>query len=280
MIDTRFLDGLERFHLVVKKRVTSNLSGPRRSIATGRGVIFKDHRIYAPGDDFRAIDWRVYARTDNLMIKNYEEERNLIVHIIVDKSLSMGFGNKFDYAAMIAVGYAHLAMKNNDKFQFATFSDDIEVYQPQRGVSQLMAMVDYLNSIKLKGKTDILSIVQKYRKLMGSRALVVLISDFLVEIENIREALYYFAGNEVSLIQVLDPLEKNMDMEGSFKLKDAETQVFRRTYLSPRLRDEYIEKLEKHTAQIENECNTQGMDFFQVTTDMPIFDAFYRVLMG
>lgn len=278
MIDTQFLDGLARFNLIVRKRVTSNYSGPRKSISQGRGIIFKDHRIYAPGDDFRAIDWRVYARTDDLMVKNYEEEKNLVVHVLVDNSLSMGFKNKFDYAAMLGVGYAYLAMKNNDKFQFATFGEDIEVFQPRRGMSQLMAMIDYLNKIKLKGKTDILAVAQKYRKLIGSRALVILISDFLAPIGNIKEALYYFSGHEVSLIQVLDPMEKNLEIEGDFKLKDSETNILMRTYLSPKVRDDYIERLEKHTADMENECNNLGMDFFQVSTDMSIFDAFYSVL--
>ena len=107
MIKTDFLHELDRFSLVVHKRVTSNYAGPRRSIAFGRGVVFKDHRIYAPGDDYRAIDWKVFARTDDLYIKTYEEERNLVVHIIVDFSSSMNFGKpvtKFDYASMIGVG--------------------------------------------------------------------------------------------------------------------------------------------------------------------------------
>ena len=109
MINTQFLDELKRFNLVINKRVTSNLAGPRKSIAAGRGLTFKDYRIYAPGDDIRLIDWKVYARTDNLYMKVHEEERNLVVHVILDKSASMDFGrpvSKFDYASMIGVGMA------------------------------------------------------------------------------------------------------------------------------------------------------------------------------
>ena len=132
MIDTSFLDQLMRFNLVINKRVTSNLSGPRKSIAGGHGLTFKDYRIYAPGDDIRLIDWRVYARTDNLYIKVHEEERNLTVHIIIDGSASMGFGkplSKFDYASMIGVGFAYLAMRDNERFQFSTFADTLEIFQ-------------------------------------------------------------------------------------------------------------------------------------------------------
>src|SRR3989344_3497360 len=128
VIDTSFLGQLDKFSLVVNKRVTSNYIGPRKSMALGRGLIFKEHRIYAPGDDIRSIDWRVYARTDDLYVKTYEEERNLTVHIIVDGSASMGFGkpaSKFDYASMIGVGFAYLALRDNEKFQFSTFADQL-----------------------------------------------------------------------------------------------------------------------------------------------------------
>lgn len=280
MIDTTFLNGLARFNLIVRKRVTSNYAGPRKSIAQGKGMMFKDHRIYAPGDDFRVIDWRVYARTDDLMIKNYEEEKNLVVHIIVDKSLSMGFGktSKFDYASMLGVGYAFLAMKNNDKFQFSTFSDDIDLFQAKKGMSQLMSMIDYLNEIKLKGKTDILDMAQKYKKIIGSRSMVILISDFLVPLDDIKESLYYFKDHELNLIQVLDPLEKNLEMEGDFKLKDSESGELIRSYISPSLRNTYLEKMEEHSAKIGHECDILGVNFSQISTDLPIFDAFYQIL--
>ena len=141
MIDTSFLDQLSKFSLVVHKRVTSKYRGPRRSMAFGRGTLFKDHRLYAPGDDFRAIDWKVYARTDDLMVKTYEEDRNLVVHIIVDYSASMNFGkpkSKFDYASMLGVGFAYLALKENEKFMFSTFSESLNVFQPRRGMGQLI----------------------------------------------------------------------------------------------------------------------------------------------
>src|SRR3989338_6176734 len=179
MINTDFLDQLDRFHLVVKKRVTSNYIGQRKAAATGRGLTFKEHRIYSPGDDIRLIDWKVFARTDHLPIKTFEEERNLTAHIIVDASASMGFGkpiSKFDYASMLGVGFGYLAMRENEKFQFSTFSESLDVFQPRRGMSQLASMVFYLNQIKTKGYSKFLDAMAQYRKVVGSRALLVLIS--------------------------------------------------------------------------------------------------------
>ena len=242
MIDTSFLDQLTRFNLVVNKRVTSNLAGPRKSIAAGRGSTFKDFRIYAPGDDIRLIDWRVYARTDNLYIRVKEEERNLTVHIIIDGSASMGFGkpvSKFDYASMIGVGFAYLALRDNEKFQFSTFADQLEIFQPRRGMSHLAAMVQHLNSIKPKGYSKLLDTVRQYKKVIGSKSMLVIASDFLVNIEEIREAFYLLGDHDIKIIQVFDRTEKELKFEGDMKLIDSETKGMLRTFVSPRMRKEY-----------------------------------------
>ena len=281
MINTEFLDQLDRFHLVVKKRVTSNYIGPRKSIATGRGLTFKDHRIYSPGEDIRLIDWKVFARTDDLYIKTFEEERNLTAHIIMDSSASMGFGkpmSKFDYAAMLGVGFAYLAMRENEKFQFSTFSDGLEVFQSRRGMSQLASMVFHLNNVKTRGYSKLLDAMMQYKKMVGSRSLLVLLSDFLMDINDVIEGLYTLGDQEIKIVQVLDPIEKDLKYSGDFKLIDSETNSMLRTYISPRLRVQYQQMLDNHSAKIEETCNKLGIHFFQITTDTPIFDAFYRVL--
>lgn len=281
MINTDFLKQLDRFHLVVKKRVTSNYIGPRRSIAAGRGLTFKDHRIYSPGDDIRLIDWKVFARTDDLYVKTYEEDRNLTVHIIMDCSASMGFGkplSKFDYTAMLGVGFGFLSMKDNEKFQFSTFAEKLDVFQPRRGMSQLASMVFHLNNIKNGGNSKILDSIIQYKKLVGSRSLLVLISDFLMDIDKVIESLYILGDHEVKIIQILDPIEKKFTMQGDFKLIDSESKQMLRTYISPRLRVKYQQMLDSHMAKIEETCNKLGFRFYSITTDTPIFDAFYRVL--
>ena len=281
MISTDFLDQLDRFHLVVKKRVTSTYTGPRKSIAAGRGLTFKDHRIYSPGEDIRLIDWKVFARTDNLYIKTFEEERNLTAHIIMDASASMGFGkpiSKFDYAAMLGVGFAYLAMKENEKFQFSTFSEDIEVFQPRRGMSQLASMVFHLNNSKTQGYSKLMDAMVQYKKVIGGRSLLVLVSDFLIDAEEVIEALYTLGDHEIKIIQVLDPIEKDLKYSGDFKLIDSESKSMLRTYISPRLRVEYQQMLDNHSVRIEEVCNRLGIRFHQITTDTPIFDAFYKVL--
>ncbi|HLG24843.1 MAG TPA: DUF58 domain-containing protein [Candidatus Nanoarchaeia archaeon] len=281
MIDASFLDQLGRFNLVINKRVTSNFIGPRKSVAAGRGLTFKDYRIYAPGDDIRLIDWKVYARTDNYFLKVQEEERNLTVHIIIDRSASMDFGkplSKFDYASMIGLGFAYLAMKDNEKFQFSTFADALEVFQPKRGMSHIASMIHHLNSVKPKGNSKILDMVRQYKKVIGTKSMLIIASDFLVNIDEIKEALYLIGNHDIKIVQVLDRVEKELKIEGDMKLIDSETKGMVRTFVSPRMRMQYQEQLDDHCAKIREICNKLGMEYHLAVTDTSIFDTFYKII--
>lgn len=281
MINTSFLDTLKKFSLIVQKRVTSPYSGQKLSTVHGRGMTFKDYRIYALGDDFRTIDWKVFARTDDLYIKTFEEERNLNVHILVDSSGSMNFGHplsKFDYASMIGVGFAYLSLLDNEKVQFATFSDGLQIFPSRRGMYHIASMVDHVNSITPSGKTQFLETLRQYKRYIGSRSLIVIVSDLLYDPKEIEDALLLLGKHDIKLIQVLDTQEKNLTMEGDFKLKDAESSDILRTYISPRLRQQYTKMMEDHVARITDICNPLGVSFYQVTSDKQIFDTFYELL--
>jgi len=281
MIDTSFLDALNRFSLVVNKRVTSSYTGERKSVFTGRGLTFKDHRIYVPGDDIRLIDWKVFARTDKLHVRQYEEERNLAVHIIIDSSASMDFGNritKFDYAGMLGVGFAYLAMSSNEKFQFATFADDLEVFSPRKGMNQLAAMITHLNAKRPRGQSRLEWALKRYKKLINSKSYIVLLSDFLFDPKEIEQALYLLGNHEIKVIQVLDPTERNLAYEGDLKLIDSESNAMLRTFISPRLRSGYLDALEDHITKINGICNRLAIDFYSATTDKPPFDVFFNLL--
>ena len=281
MITTEFLSDLNRFRLIVKKRVTSSYAGGKTSVFLGRGTTIKDYRAYVPGDDIRLIDWKIYARTDNLYIKRFEEEKNLTIHIIVDQSASMNFGKglkKFDYAAMLGVGFAYLAQRDNEKFEFSTFSERLDIIQPRAGGANLASLVDRLNSVKLSGKTGLRDTLRQYRKQLTSRAMIVIISDFLFDLEDIKMGLYSLGNHDIKVIQVLDKEEINLELHGDLKLHDSEDSRLLHTYVSPRLKSEYQQKLEVHVNEIEKICSQMGIDFFPVSTETPIFDVFFEVL--
>lgn len=283
MIDINFLHQLDKFSLIVNKRVTSNFTGERQTVEKGRGLIFKDHQIYMPGEDFRSIDWKVFGRTDRLYIKRYEEERNLTVHILVDFSGSMNFGHgkhkKSEFASMLGLGFAYMAMKNNERFVLSTFSDKLEFFKPRRGKKQIMSILDFLTHKKAKGDMKLDEASALYRKKVPKqRSLMVIISDFLYPIEEIRSCLYRFKEDDLILIQVLDVLERNLKLDGDFKLKDLETNAHMRTFISPYLKKHYSQMLNDHIARIHQACDQVGAEFYSANTGQKIFDVFYDVL--
>ena len=281
MIKTDFLRQLDKFNLVIKKRVTSSFTGERRSEFTGSGLIFSDYANYSQGDDFKHIDWRLYAKTEKLYVKRYEEDRNLTVHIILDYSASMDFGTKikkYEYASMIGLGFAYIALGNNEKFVLSTFDDKLDIFRPKKGGRQLGRILEYLNTKKPTGLTNFESSLVKYQSLINSRSLVIIISDFFYDLEQLRNVLYRYKKNKIKLIQVLDGIEKNMDIEGDYNLIDLESDARMKTFIDPYLRKKYYEKLEKHNNDIVNICTEVGADFYSVGTNEEIFDVFYRIL--
>lgn len=281
MIDISFLRHLDRLSLIINKRITSNYVGERAANYAGRGLVFKDHSMYSPGDDFKAIDWKVFARTDKLFVKRYEEERNLVVHVIMDFSGSMAFGektSKSDYASMFGLGFAYMALKNNEKFVISTFSEALELFQPRKGRSQVASLLQYLNKKKPKGNSKFELSLAGYKKLVNSKSLIVIISDFLYNVEEIKHVLWRYKSHEIMLIQVLDKAEKDLKIEGDFQLEDMEDKGIIHTFISAFSRKKYKDMLESHNARIKKACTEVGAKFFSFSTDYPMFDAFYEVL--
>ena len=278
MIDTSFFKELDRFSFMVRKRVSTAYSGSRRSILKGRGMEPVSYREYTQGDDFKTIDWKVYGRTEKLYVKEFEEEKSLTTHILLDTSKSMDFRNKFEYAAMLALGFAYLVTKDNEKFAVAAFGEEIDITRPKRGRKYLSLTIDLLNSAQLKGKTRFDYCMEKYASVIKSRSLVFIISDFMTDVETIRNSIFRLGDNELVLIQVLDPLEKSLDLGGEAKLIDLETDAKMDIYTSPRLRAEYSKRLNDHISKIKETCITVGADFHTVTTDKPVFDSIFEVV--
>ncbi|HHE36864.1 MAG TPA: DUF58 domain-containing protein [Candidatus Woesearchaeota archaeon] len=281
MIDISFLKELDRFNIVLKKRVLSRYQGERESHAEGQGLVFSDYKDYAPGDDFRAIDWKVYARTNKFFVKQFEEERNMTVHVVVDASASMNYGKKitkFDYASMIGLGFAYMAMRNNEKFNFSTFAENLNYLRARKGMNHLLAILGILEKLKIRGKTELRKAFDEYKKYLKSKSFIVIISDFLYDIEEIKEVLARFTKHEVVVVQVLDPDERRLPFYGDIILEDSELHTKLRTFISNRLIRNYRDKIEHHIHAIKDVCEHLGHDFISVTTDMPVFDTFYAAL--
>jgi len=281
-IETDFFRQLDSFTFSVRKRVSTVYAGNRPSTRSGHGIDTIGFREYDQSDELKDIDWKAYARTEKLYVRQFEEEKTLTTHILLDSSKSMdypGYGtSKFEYAAMLAAGYAYMVTKYNDRFAISTFGEEVDVHKPRRGKKNLLRTIDHLSELELTGGTSIAESVAKYSREIKSRSLVILISDFLEDPEAVESAVYRLSDHDLILIQVLDPTEKELPLEGNSKLVDLETETEIRTYVSEKFKERYLEKLDDHSARIRKACLKAGAEFYTFTTDTPIFDAFYHTI--
>jgi len=281
-IDIDFFRQLDRFTFMVRKRVSTAYAGSRRSVHSGRGIDTIGYREYNPGDDLKSIDWNVYARSEKLYVRQFEEEKSLTTHILLDSSKSMDYSSnmtgKFEYGAMLGAGFAYLVTKDNDKFAISTFAENVDITKPRRGRQYLLRTIERLSDTELSGMTSVNECVIQYGRMIRSRSLVIIISDFLDDLTSIESAVYRLADHDLILIQVLDSAESNLSLHGHTKLKDLETGEELKTYISEKFKTEYQQKLEDHINGIRKICSRVDAEFYTFTTDVPVFDAFFHTI--
>ncbi len=211
--------------------VNELFSGEYHSAFKGRGIEFSEVREYVPGDDVRAIDWNVTAREGRPFIKLFEEERELIVMLLVDVSASGNFGSvaamKREMAAEIAAVLAFSALRSGDKVGMALFSDDLEQWvPPKQGTSHALRLVRDLLAYQPRGRgTNLASGIETLLRALRKRAIVFLISDFQDENSAWREAAKIAAANhDLVALHIIDPRERDLPPVGWIAAEDPETR--------------------------------------------------------
>ncbi len=279
MIEVDFLDQLDRFNLALKKNSIEIQQGEQKSPETGQGMIFEDHKKYVPGDDIRRVDWKAYARTKEIYVKRFEEEKNVTVHILVDRSSSMDYGenNKYDYAAKIGLALAYMVSNTNDRFRFSVFSETVTDISSARRNANMGGMVETLNSLRKTPESRFRPCLTQYGSRIHNKSIVVVISDFLSDIEDIEAGVEKLSGTDTVLVNTLDVTEIEPDFHGDKILVDPESSFTLRTYLSRRIKNRYQQELEQHTDSIEEIADRNGASYVQVSTGDDIFDSFLEV---
>jgi uncharacterized protein (DUF58 family) len=284
-IDPGFLEELARFDTSRRRETTARRRGEQESPDLGEGLTFADYRRYVPGDDVRLVDWRVYARTEEYYVKQYEAERNLTVHVLVDASASMGFGDadadKFDVGAKLGLGFAALLAEEGNDFRVSTFGethDRLDGGRSTRG--ELLRTIEVLNEVEPAGRADVEAALEAYEGTIGSRSLVVVASDFLDDPDAVEAGLGALARNDVVAAQVLAPAELDPDARGDTRFEDPETGDRLRTYFGERLARGYRARLDDHVDDVAARAETYGVEHALVDTGEDFFDAFDRLWIG
>jgi uncharacterized protein (DUF58 family) len=285
MIDPAFLDELGRFDAVLKRKTTSRYQGEQESPNVGEGLTFSDYRRYAPGDDIRLVDWRVFARTEEFFIKQFEEERNLTLHVLLDASASMDFGeeetHKFEFGAKLALGFAYLFVEENNQFRFSVFTDRsrrLDTGRSSRG--ELLQLVELLNETPPEGTADFEAALESYAASVSTRSLVLVVSDFLGDADALESGLAALARNELVLVQVLTPDELDPAVSGDTIFEDPESDSSLRTYFGSALASQYRNRLDDHVDDVAARAEALGAEHTLVDTGTDFFDAFASVWVG
>lgn len=222
------LKKVKRLEIKTRRKVDSTFAGEYHSAFKGQGLEFDEVRLYQFGDDIRSIDWNVTAKTGQVYIKKFKEEREQTMFVLFDISGSEDFGrgdhNKMQVGTEIAAILAFSAMKNNDKIGLATFTDRIErYYAPRKGRGHVLAIIKGLLQHKMRSnQTNIAAAVDWVKRTLKRKSLFIIISDFLDE--NYEVSLRHLAQkHEVILIRLFNKNEVMPAGAGMIPAFDAES---------------------------------------------------------
>ena len=273
-------------------------AGQYHSVFKGRGMDFEEVREYVPGDEVRAIDWNVTARTGRPFVKKFREERELTIVLLVDLSASGHFGSvtqsKRELAAEVASVLAFAAVRNNDKVGLILFTDDVEQYVPPRkGRSHVLRVVREILFFDAKRRgTDVVRALEYANQVLKRRAVVFLLSDFLVPLRPpsrtggaassgmtpLRRTLEITARrHDLVGVVVSDPREAELPDVGRVRLEDAETgeQLEIDTH-DPVTRLRFAEAAEARRAGVLSALRGAGIDTLELSTAAPYLSALLR----
>jgi uncharacterized protein (DUF58 family) len=268
-------DRIRRLELSARRVVEGFLSGMHRSPYFGQSVEFLQHRQYTFGDEIRHIDWKVYARQDRLHVKQYEEETNLRLHLLVDRSGSMAYGdgdsNKFDYSATLAASLAYLALRQQDATGLFTFDSQVrDVLPAKSNRQQLTRLLTMLQSVGADGRTDLPKVAREVTQAIARRGLIVIVSD-LLGIDELVEGLRVIRarGHDVVLFHVLHDDEIDFNFSGATRFEGLESADF--LNCNPRaLREGYLEAMNAFLDQTRKACGRLSIDYMLVRTSDPL----------
>jgi uncharacterized protein (DUF58 family) len=287
LLPAGFMRKLDRLRMCSRVIHPGASMGERISRARGSGMEFADHKEYSPGDDFRMIDWNVYARLDEFVVKVFETEENLSVCILLDASASMDFpstsacvGAKWIAASRLAAALGYVALVNRDALTMFLFADDLKSrLVAHRGRGHLRPMLQLLGVTAPAGQSDFSSTLRAAGASLHRPGVCFVISDFCAS-DNLGEALkglvYY--GHEVTALHIVDPLEADPELEGELDVEDAETGELVPVTVKGDTVRRYREAFEKRCHAVASACAMFDATYVRVSTTEAVENTVLRRL--
>ena len=285
LVDPVFFSRLESIELRARGIVEGFLQGLHRSPFVGFSVEFASHREYAPGDDLRHVNWKLFARQRRLYVKEFDAETNLNLYVLLDVSRSMDCAHsgisKLDYGAALAAALAHLALKQRDAVGVTLFADEVVAHlEPKARPQQLDEILRMIAVTRVRPVSDANRALPQAAELARHRGLVVVISDLFDDLAAVVRGLEHlrFKNHEVLLFHLFDPWERRLPLDGKIRFRDLETGEEVVTQAEG-IRDEYEQRVNAWCGEIERECLNRGIDRVELTTDQPLDKALLDYLV-
>ncbi len=286
LLDSHMLARLQGLPLRARSTVEGYVSGVHRSPFHGFSIEFAEHREYAPGDDLRYLDWKVFGRTDKYYLKQFEDETNLVCHLLLDTSESMHYRSdatpwsKLEYAQRATATLAYLVLHQQDSVGLVAFDSEIRsLVRASSNPSHLKQILHVLERASAERKTSLGPIFHDLAERLKKRGIVIVLSDLFDDIEVLLTGLKHLRHrrHEVIVMHVLDPAEMDFPFEritlfrGLEQLPDvlAEPRALRKAYLAEFGR--YLRKLQAG-------CRAQAIDYVPLRTDQPLEVVLSRYL--
>ncbi len=280
LFDRDFLRKLEYLHVVSKRVFAGQFRAERRARTRGSGLEFADHRAYAPGDDFRHVDWTAYQRLDKLLLRLFEEEQDLPIYLFVDCSRSMASGepSKLAYARQIAAALCYIGLAHLDRVSLIAFSRDLDRELPsQRGRGRIFKVFGFLGDLEPGGETDAKRAFSTFSARPRPRGVAVVVSDFLDPAGHAAglDVLRFFR-HDVFAVHVTTAAEREPALHGDHALVDAETGERFDVSLTPSLLAAYRQAFAEHAAGLARYCAKYRFGYLSAPAEQPIEDAILR----
>jgi uncharacterized protein (DUF58 family) len=264
---------LEQLMLTGSRVRAGAIKGERRSTKRGTSIEFADYRNYTPGDDLRRLDWNIYARLDRPLTKLYEDEEDLAVHLIIDTSASMDWGeaelHKFDYARRLVAGLGYISLATNDRLMVGALNGGgIQQFGPARGRGYGVRLLNFVNDLKPRGTVDLNGALREYALRAGRPGLTLIVSDMFSPsgyVDGLSALLS--KGNEVGIVHLLSPDEVEPPLAGDLRLIDVETGNAQEVSIDGVMRDRYVQRVQAWRDDLRADCIKRGVHYLPIETN-------------
>lgn len=285
LIEPEQLAGVSDLELLARTVVEGMRTGIHRSPKTGSSVEFAQYRPYTQGDDLRFLDWKLFARTDRLHLKQFQEETNLQATLLLDCSGSMDYGSgsvtKFRYAVMLCAALSMVLQGQGDSQAFVAYHHELLEHLPHgSGRRHLRRVLSTLAQQKPAERTDAPKALRYLGDVLRPRGMIILISDLLHPLDEMLEHLRSLRArrHDVMVLQISDPTEQDFTFDGAVTLVDAEDG--REQFVVPdAVREAYLENRRNHFDAVRAACMAAEIDIAEFTTNQPLDHALRHTIM-